>query len=58
MSVLLLFSRLTSTENYFLSDGLYVCDELLENSKRLRLNIVKVNPVKTSTGPLPGIFKK
>uniref|UniRef100_A0A3B5M8Q8 Uncharacterized protein n=1 Tax=Xiphophorus couchianus TaxID=32473 RepID=A0A3B5M8Q8_9TELE len=31
--------RLTSTENYFLSDGLYVCDELLENSKRLRLNI-------------------
>ncbi|XP_032422253.1 UPF0489 protein C5orf22 homolog isoform X1 [Xiphophorus hellerii] len=46
--------RLTSTENYFLSDGLYVCDELLENSKRLRLNIVKVNPVKTSTGPLPG----
>uniref|UniRef100_A0A3B3UQU6 Chromosome 5 open reading frame 22 n=1 Tax=Poecilia latipinna TaxID=48699 RepID=A0A3B3UQU6_9TELE len=31
--------RLTSTENYFLSDGLYVCDELLENSKSLRLNI-------------------
>ncbi|XP_029362381.1 UPF0489 protein C5orf22 homolog isoform X2 [Echeneis naucrates] len=38
--------RVTSTDNYFLSDGLYVCEEQLENSKPLRLNVVKVNPVK------------
>ncbi|KAM4728849.1 UPF0489 protein C5orf22 homolog isoform 1-T1 [Anableps anableps] len=46
--------RLTSTDNYFLSDGLYVCDEQLENSKPLRLNIVRVNPVKPSPGSFPG----
>uniref|UniRef100_A0A3Q2PLT5 Chromosome 5 open reading frame 22 n=1 Tax=Fundulus heteroclitus TaxID=8078 RepID=A0A3Q2PLT5_FUNHE len=40
--------RVTSTENYFLSDGLYVCDEQLENSKLLRLDVVRVNPAKTS----------
>ncbi|GLD61827.1 UPF0489 protein [Lates japonicus] len=38
--------RVTSTDNYFLSDGLYVCEKQLENSKPLRLNVVKVNPVK------------
>ncbi|CAB1446472.1 unnamed protein product [Pleuronectes platessa] len=38
--------RVTSTDDYFLSDGLYVCEEQLENSKPLRLNVVKVNPVK------------
>uniref|UniRef100_H2U313 Chromosome 5 open reading frame 22 n=1 Tax=Takifugu rubripes TaxID=31033 RepID=H2U313_TAKRU len=38
--------RLTSTENYFLSDGLYVSKEHLENPKPLRLNVVKVNPIK------------
>nr|XP_020469035.1 UPF0489 protein C5orf22 homolog isoform X3 [Monopterus albus] len=38
--------RVTSTDNYFLSDGLYVCEEQLENSKPLRLNVLKVNPVK------------
>lgn len=40
--------RLTSTDNYFLSDGLYVCDEQLGNSKPLRLNVVRVDPVKPS----------
>ncbi|KAM9350237.1 UPF0489 protein C5orf22 homolog [Symphorus nematophorus] len=40
--------RVTSTDNYFLSDGLYVCEEQLENSKPLTLNVVKVNPVKAS----------
>ncbi|KAG7235250.1 hypothetical protein INR49_002882 [Caranx melampygus] len=37
--------RVTSADNYFLSDGLYVCEEQLENSKPLRLNVIKVNPV-------------
>ncbi|XP_026168813.1 UPF0489 protein C5orf22 homolog isoform X2 [Mastacembelus armatus] len=40
--------RVTSTDNYFLSDGLYVCEEQLENSKPLTLNVVKVNPVNPS----------
>ncbi|KAM8727482.1 UPF0489 protein C5orf22 homolog isoform 2-T2 [Acanthopagrus schlegelii] len=40
--------RLTSTDNYFLSDGLYVSEDQLENSKLLRLDVVKVNPVKAS----------
>ncbi|XP_070775282.1 UPF0489 protein C5orf22 homolog [Enoplosus armatus] len=40
--------RVTSTDNYFLSDGLYVTEEQLENSKPLRLNVVKVNPVQPS----------
>ncbi|XP_073348076.1 UPF0489 protein C5orf22 homolog [Pagrus major] len=40
--------RLTSTDNYFLSDGLYVSEEQLENCKPLRLDVVKVNPVKAS----------
>ncbi|KAF1383232.1 hypothetical protein PFLUV_G00129590 [Perca fluviatilis] len=45
--------RVTSTDNYFLSDGLYVSEKHLENSKPLWLNVVKVNPVKPSPGPLP-----
>uniref|UniRef100_A0A668AAE2 Chromosome 5 open reading frame 22 n=1 Tax=Myripristis murdjan TaxID=586833 RepID=A0A668AAE2_9TELE len=40
--------RVTSTDDYFLSDGLYVPEEQLENSKPLRLSVVKVNPVKPS----------
>ncbi|XP_041848138.1 UPF0489 protein C5orf22 homolog [Melanotaenia boesemani] len=40
--------RLTSTDNYFLSDGLYVGEDQLESSKPLRLNVVRVNPVKPS----------
>lgn len=46
--------RVTSTDNYFLSDGLYVSEKQLENSKPLRLNVVKVNPVKPTHGSLPG----
>lgn len=46
--------RVTSTDNYFLSDGLYVSEKQLENSKPLRLNVVKVNPVKPTQGSLPG----
>ncbi|XP_034559645.1 UPF0489 protein C5orf22 homolog [Notolabrus celidotus] len=49
--------RVTSTDHYFLSDGLYVCEEQLENSKPLRLNVVKVNPVRegqrSGTGQKP-----
>ncbi|KAK7944603.1 hypothetical protein WMY93_000331 [Mugilogobius chulae] len=37
--------RVTSAENYFLSDGLYVAEEQLENSKPLRLSVVRVEPV-------------
>lgn len=37
--------RVTSTENYFLSDGLYVSEEQLENSKPLKLEVVTVEPV-------------
>ncbi|XP_008303907.1 UPF0489 protein C5orf22 homolog [Stegastes partitus] len=47
--------RVTSTDNYFLSDGLYVSEEQLENSKPLRLNVVKVNPVKPTHGSLTGL---
>lgn len=34
--------RVTSTESYFLSDGLYVSEELLENKKVLSLQVIKV----------------
>uniref|UniRef100_A0A8C3ACB2 Chromosome 5 open reading frame 22 n=1 Tax=Cyclopterus lumpus TaxID=8103 RepID=A0A8C3ACB2_CYCLU len=40
--------RVSSTDNYFLSDGLYLSEKQLENSKPLRLNVVKVNPVQPS----------
>ncbi|KAM6948290.1 UPF0489 protein C5orf22 homolog [Aplochiton taeniatus] len=39
--------RVTSTDDYFLSDGLYVPQDQLENAKPLRLNVVRVNPLKT-----------
>ena len=48
--------RVTSRDNYFLSDGLYVSEKQLENSKPLRLNVVRVNPVKQSHGSLPGVY--
>lgn len=41
-------SRLTSTEDYFLSDGLYVPTDQLENQKPLHLNVRLVNPTKPS----------
>ncbi|XP_061695661.1 UPF0489 protein C5orf22 homolog isoform X5 [Syngnathoides biaculeatus] len=45
--------RVTSKDHYFLSDGLYVSEEHLENPKPLTLNVIKVNPVnrqQSSTG--------
>lgn len=44
--------RVTSVENYFLSDGLYVSEEQLENSKPLKLEVVKVEPVEEMHLPL------
>ncbi|XP_068605165.1 UPF0489 protein C5orf22 homolog [Brachionichthys hirsutus] len=40
--------RVTSTDDYFLSDGLYVPEEQLENRQRLGLNVVRVDPVGAS----------
>ncbi|XP_061784716.1 UPF0489 protein C5orf22 homolog [Nerophis lumbriciformis] len=37
--------RVTSKDHYFLSDGLYVPEDQLQNSKPLRLNVIRVNPV-------------
>lgn len=52
----LVLCRVTSPDNYFLSDGLYVSEEQLENSKSLRLSVVKVNPVKAGPGSPSGVF--
>ncbi|KAM8851108.1 UPF0489 protein C5orf22 homolog [Spinachia spinachia] len=46
--------RVTSTDNYFLSDGLYLSEKQMENSKPLRLNVVKVNPVPPGHWSLTG----
>ncbi|KAM9720250.1 UPF0489 protein C5orf22 homolog [Menidia menidia] len=46
--------RVTSTDDYFLSDGLYVCEDQLENAKPLRLFVVRVNPVQPGEGHLTG----
>ncbi|XP_061551054.1 UPF0489 protein C5orf22 homolog isoform X3 [Phycodurus eques] len=37
--------RVTSKDHYFLSDGLYVSEEHLENPKPLLLHVIKVNPI-------------
>lgn len=39
--------RVTSKDHYFLSDGLFVPEQQLENAKHLTLHVVKVNPVKS-----------
>ncbi|XP_012593884.2 UPF0489 protein C5orf22 homolog isoform X1 [Microcebus murinus] len=38
--------RVTSTEYYFLSDGLYVPEDQLENKKPLQLDVIMVKPYK------------
>ncbi|TRY84122.1 hypothetical protein DNTS_026029 [Danionella cerebrum] len=38
--------RLTSRDDYFLSDALYVPLDQLENPKELQLNVIRVDPVK------------
>lgn len=43
--------RVTSVENYFLSDGLYVSEEQLENSKPMSLSVVRVQPVEPGHQP-------
>ncbi|CAL8278675.1 unnamed protein product [Lota lota] len=40
--------RVTSKDDYFLSDGLYVPEEQLENPKPFTLNVVLVSPAKKS----------
>uniref|UniRef100_A0A3Q2ZUY4 Chromosome 5 open reading frame 22 n=1 Tax=Kryptolebias marmoratus TaxID=37003 RepID=A0A3Q2ZUY4_KRYMA len=60
--------RVTCTDNYFLSDGLYVRKEQLKNSQPLRLSVIRVNPVKppqrlntgqgTEKDPYPSLSKK
>lgn len=55
--------RLTSIDNYFLSDGLYVSADQLLNSKPLHLNVCLVNPTKASDnwedeGALPSKWLK
>nr|XP_055058050.1 UPF0489 protein C5orf22 homolog [Misgurnus anguillicaudatus] len=39
--------RVTSTDDYFLSDALYVPLDQLENPKELNLHVIRVNPVNT-----------
>ncbi|KAM6222621.1 UPF0489 protein C5orf22 homolog [Rhynchocyon petersi] len=42
--------RVTSTDHYFLSDGLYVPEDQLENQKPLRLDVIMVKPYKLCNG--------
>lgn len=41
-----LWSRVTSTDYYFLSDGLFVPEDQLENQKPLQLDVIMVEPYK------------
>lgn len=40
--------RVTGTDNYFLSDGLYVPADQLENQKPLNLHVILINPMESS----------
>ncbi|XP_061305264.1 UPF0489 protein C5orf22 homolog isoform X2 [Pezoporus flaviventris] len=40
--------RVTGTDNYFLSDGLYVPADQLENQKPLNLHVILINPTEAS----------
>ena len=44
----LLFFRVTSTDDYFLSDALYVPADQLEDSKSLHLRVIQGDPVDTA----------
>lgn len=50
MRVWAVLRRVTSSDHYFLSDGLYVSEEQLEHGKPLRLSVVKVNPAEPPAG--------
>ncbi|XP_006148560.1 UPF0489 protein C5orf22 homolog isoform X1 [Tupaia chinensis] len=43
--------RVTSTDYYFLSDGLYVPEDQLENQKPLQLDVITVKPYKLCNNP-------
>ncbi|NXL47664.1 CE022 protein, partial [Podilymbus podiceps] len=40
--------RVTGTDHYFLSDGLYVPADQLENQKPLNLHVILINPIEAS----------
>ncbi|NWW81125.1 CE022 protein, partial [Climacteris rufus] len=40
--------RVTGTDHYFLSDGLYVSADQLENQKPLSLHVIRINPTEPS----------
>ncbi|XP_053849982.1 UPF0489 protein C5orf22 homolog isoform X3 [Vidua macroura] len=40
--------RVTGTDNYFLSDGLYVPADQLENQRPLNLHVILINPTQSS----------
>ncbi|XP_048867322.1 UPF0489 protein C5orf22 homolog isoform X2 [Brienomyrus brachyistius] len=42
--------RVTSKDNYFLSDGLYVPLDQLEEAKQLHLRVIRVDPVQGESG--------
>ncbi|NXI53661.1 CE022 protein, partial [Chloroceryle aenea] len=42
--------RVTGTDHYFLSDGLYVPADQLENQKPLNLHVILINPAEASNG--------
>lgn len=48
--MMIIFShfRVTSTDDYFLSDALYVPAEQLRDGKLFRLSVIRVDPVQTS----------